>query len=59
MMTRATGARATPAHDNQARAGMQKPESLHSLPFRQDLEFPPVVIPAKAGIQWLKQAIPA
>ena len=38
MITQATGARATPARDNQAQAGIQKPESLRSLSFRQDLE---------------------
>ena len=40
MMTWATGARATPAQGNQAWAGMQKSELLHSLSFRQDLESP-------------------
>ena len=40
MMTRATGARATPAHGNQAEAGIQKSKSLHALLFCQDLESP-------------------
>ena len=43
MIRRVTGARATPAHGNQAQAGIQKPESLRSLSFRQDLGSPPVI----------------
>ena len=60
MMTRHTGAKATPAHGNQAEAGIQKPKSLHSLSFRQDLESPLLsFMDTPAWMQVVERRLPA